>query len=142
MATEVETGHGSTFALENGSGTLVVLGEVTGVIPIPSGAADLINVSHFQSVDFMDYIQSPLQDGEEVELEMNWIPNSTTDALCREAKGKTRDYEIVLPVGAGTWEISGSVLVRDYIRANPMSAQRSARLRVKWVGESTEAAGV
>lgn len=141
MTTEVETGAGSTFELDNGSGVLTTLGEITGVMPIPSGAPGLINASHFGSVDFMDYIQAPLQDGEEVDLTMNWVPGSTTDALCRAAKGKTRPYKITLPVGAGTWEITGSVLVRDYKRTNPMDDKRSGTLRIKWVGAETEAAG-
>lgn len=141
MTTAVETGNGSTFSLENASGTLVELGEVTGVIPIPSGASDLIDATHFKTVGFMDYIQSPLKDGEEVDLVMNWIPNSTTDQLCRAAVGETRDYEIILPHGVATWEITGSVLVRDYIRSNPNTDKRTATLRVKWVSETTEAAG-
>ena len=141
MATDVETGAGSTFSLTNASDALTPIAELIGVIPIPSGSAPLIDASHFGSVDFMDYIQGPLRDGEEVDLEMNWIPGSTTDALCREAKGKVRDYQIVLPVDDGTWEISGSVLVRDYIRANPMTDRRTGTLRIKWVGEATEAAG-
>lgn len=141
MATEVETGLGSTFSLANSTGVLTPLGELTGAIPIPSGSADLIDATHFGSVDFKDYIQAPLQDGEEVELTMNWIPGSATDALCREAKGKTREYEIVLPVNGGTYEISGSVLVRDYQRTNPNLDKRSGTLRIKWVGASTEAPG-
>lgn len=141
MSTEVETGAGSTFELANSSGALTAIGEITGVMPIPSGAPGLINASHFGSVDFMDYIQAPLRDGEEVDLSMNWIPGSATDALCREAKGKTRAYKITLPVGTGTWEISGSVLVRDYARTNPLDDKRSGVLRIKWVGAETEAAG-
>ncbi len=89
----------------------------------------------------MDYIQSPLQDGEEVDLTMNWVISSATDALCRAAKGKTRDYKIVLPTGDGTYEILGTVLVRDYQRTNPLKEARTATLRVKWVGQSTEAPG-
>lgn len=138
MTTNVETGLGSTFLLKDAGGVLTELGEVIGAIPIPSGAADLIDASHFKSVDFKDYIQAPLQDGEEVDLEMNWIPGSATDVLCRDAKGKTRDYKIILPVGAGTFEITGSVLVRDYKRVNPMSDKRSGTLRIKWVGAETE----
>ena len=139
MATDVETGHDSTFELDNASGTLTKLGEITGVMPVPSGAAPLLDATHFETVDFMDYIQGPLQDGEEVDIEMNWIPGSATDALCREAKGKTRDYKITLPVDEDTYEITGSVLVRDYISTNPNLEKRSCILRVKWVGASTEA---
>jgi hypothetical protein len=140
MATEVETGHGSEFWLDNESGTLTLLGEITDV-PIPSGAADLIDASHMKTVGFKDFIQAPLKDGEEADLVMNWIPGSATDALARGSVGKVRDYKIVLPVDGDTWEITGSVLVRDYVRTNPMGDKRSGTLRVKWVGDSTEAAG-
>ena len=140
MTTEVETGHGSKFWLDDAGGTPVLLGEITNV-PIPSGAAELIKASHMATVGFHDYIQSPLKEGEEADLEINWIPGNATDALCRAAVGKTRDFKIELIVGEGTWEILGSVLVRDYKRQNPMEAKRSGTLKVKWVGETTEAAG-
>lgn len=140
MTTEVETGHGSQFYLDDAGGTPVLLGEVTNV-PVPSGSAELIKASHMGTVGYHDYIQSPLKEGEEADLEINWVPGDATDALCRAAVGSTRDYRIVLPVGAGTWEITGSVLVRDYKRANPMEDKRTGTLTVKWVSEPTEAAG-
>lgn len=140
MATEVETGHGSEFHLADAQGELRLLGELTD-IPIPSGAAGLIDASHMQSVGFKDYITEPLQDGEEVDLVMNWIPGSETDQLAREAKGHTRAFKTVLKVGGATRDITGFVLVRDYVRSNPMLGKRTGTLRVKWVGEPNEAEG-
>lgn len=138
MATDVETGLGSTFKLANASGTLTLLGEVTN-IPIPSGTTDLIDATHYGTTGFRDFIQSPLRDGEEADVELNWIPGSATDALSVAAIGETREFEIVIPVGGdGTYTFTGSVLVRNYVRNNPMDDKRSATLTVKWVSEITE----
>jgi hypothetical protein len=138
MATEVETGIGSEFWLANSSGTLVLLGEVTN-IPIPSGTTALIDASHYKSVGFKDYIAAPLQDGEEADLNMNWIPGSATDALCVEAKNKTREFKIVIPVdGEPAIQFTGEVLVRNYVRVNPFEDKRTGTLTVKWVGEPAE----
>jgi hypothetical protein len=139
MTTEVETGIGSEFWLANASDTLVLLGEVTN-IPIPSGTTALIDASHYKSVGFKDYISAPLQDGEEADLNMNWIPGSATDALCAEAKNKTRAFKIVVPVdGEPAVQWTGEVLVRNYVRINPNEDKRTGTLTVKWVGEIIEA---
>lgn len=142
MTTEVQTGHGSTFKLANAGGTLTLLGELT-KIPIPTGKTDLIDASHYQSVDFKDFIAAPLKDGEEAELEMNWVPGLATDVLCRDAVDDTRDFEIVVPAGEGgttdgSYKFEGSVLVREYKRDNPMDSKRTGTLTVKWVGAITE----
>lgn len=142
MTTAVQTGHGSTIKLANSSGVLTLLGEPTN-IPIPAGTTDLIDASHFGSVDYKDYIQSPLKDGEEADIEVNWIPGLATDTLLRQAVGATRAFEIIVPAGKGattdgTYKFTGSVLVRNYTRENPMEDKRTGTLTVKWVGAVTE----
>lgn len=145
MTTAVQTGHGSTFKLADAANVLTTLGEVTNV-PVPSGSFELIDASHHGSVGYRDFIQSPLKDGEEADLEINWIPGSATDALLRDAVGKSRAFEIVVPAGekitnlgaAGTYKFTGSVLVRNYVRENPMDDKRTGTLTVKWVGAITE----
>lgn len=138
MATEVETGIGSEFWLADESDVLVLLGEVTN-IPIPSGTTALIDASHYGSVGFKDYISAPLQDGEEAELEMNWVPGSATDLLCAGAKNKTRAFKVVVPVdGEPARQWTGDVLVRNYVRQNPREEKRVGTLTVKWVGEILE----
>lgn len=139
MATDVQTGLGDEFRLDDGTGSnLVLIGEVTN-IPIPSGAAKLLNASHYKTTGFEDYIESPLREGEEADLDINWVPNSTTDSLLVAARGETREFEIRVFQDSGVYIFTGSVLVRDYIRKNPMGEKRSATLRVKWVSEITEA---
>lgn len=139
MTTEVETGIGSEFWLADDNDTLILLGELTN-IPIPSGTTALIDASHYKSVGFMDYISAPLQDGEEADLSMNWIPGSATDALCNDAKNKTRAFKIVVPVdGEPARQWTGEVLVRNYVRVNPFADKRTGTLTVKWVGEIVEA---
>lgn len=147
MDSEVETGQLTEFwlfdpAAAAGAGALVELGELLD-IPIPSGAADLIETSHRKTVGFKSFRAAPLRDGEEADLSMNWLPGSVSDALCRSAKaaGDSRAYKIVLKDGDGTWEITGNLMVRDYQRVDPMSDRRTGTLRVKWTSEPTEAAG-
>jgi hypothetical protein len=138
----VQTGHLSEFWLHNGT-ALTKLGEVLEV-PLPSGAADLVETSHMETTGFKSYISAPLREGEEADLVMNYIPNSATDVLLRAAKaaGDARAYKIVLKNGAGTWEITGSAVVRDYVRSNPLDDRRTATATLKWVNAETEAAGV
>lgn len=142
MATEVQTGHGSTFKLADAADALTLIGEPTN-IPVPNGTAELILASHMQTVEFHDYIQHPLREGEEADVEMNWLPGSATDTLLKAAVGKTRDFEIVIPAGEGivsdgTYKFEGSVLVRNYIRNNPMDDRRTGVLVVKWVSAIVE----
>lgn len=139
---DVETGWGTEFHMDNASGTLTELAEVLEV-PLPSGAAELIRTSHMKTQGFHSYIATPLKDGEEADLVTNYIPGSPTDVLLREAKasGTPRDFKTVLLVDGDTWEITGQLVVRDYIRSNPSEDRRTATARVKWSGEVTEAAG-
>lgn len=138
MTTEVEVGLGSEFWLADASATLVLLGEVVAV-PIPSGTSALIDASHMKTVGFRDYIASPLEDGEEAELTMNWIPGDATEALCLEAKNKRRAFKVIVPAEGGDRQFTGTVLVRNYVRNNPMDDKRTASLTVKWVSAIVEA---
>ncbi|WP_333702897.1 phage tail tube protein [Sphingobium yanoikuyae] len=142
---DVETGHLTEFWLWDptlGTPALVELGELTEV-PLPEGTADLVETSHMKTIGYKSYINAPLKDGEEADLVMNYIPGSPTDILCRKAKayGRPLQYKIVLVNGDGTWEISGELIVRNYVRSNPMLDRRTGTLRVKWSSEETEAAG-
>ncbi len=142
---DVETGHLTEFWLWDptlGTPALVELGELTEV-PLPEGTADLVETSHMKTIGYKSYINAPLKDGEEADLVMNYIPGSPTDILCRKAKayGRQLQYKIVLVNGDGTWEISGELIVRNYVRSNPMLDRRTGTLRVKWSSEETEAAG-
>lgn len=137
MATEVETGLGSTFKLADGAGLLTLLGEPV-EIPVPNGSTPLLDATHMGTTVFREYIQSPLRDGEEADVKMNWIPGSATDTLCKDAIGEIRDFEIVIPQDGGTYTFTGSVLVRNYTRMNPLDEKRQSTLTVKWVSDITE----
>lgn len=138
---EVTTGHESEFWLANASGTLVELDEVLEV-PIPEGEADLYDTSHMKTKGFKTYKAAPLKEGAEADVVMNYIPGSATDVLCREAKntGDTRAFRVILKTEDGRWQIDGELVVRNYVRSNPMDDRRTATLTVKWAGEPTEAA--
>jgi hypothetical protein len=136
MATDVETGRGE-FWLDDAASLSTKLGEVF-EIPIPTGAAELIDASHFDTVGFRDYITARLRDGEEADVVLNWVPNSATDILCVAAIGQTRDFAIRVYQDTGVYIFTGSVLVRDYVRTNPLDDRRTGTLRVKWVSAITE----
>ncbi|MES2902826.1 MAG: phage tail tube protein [Pseudomonadota bacterium] len=141
MTTAVETGHGSEFWLKVSAGTLTKLGEVFN-IPVPNTeAAELIDASHMDSEVYKDYIQARLREGVESDIEMNWIPGSATDTLCKSAVGLTCEYKVVIPDGVDTVEFTGSCLVRNYMRNNPMDDKRTGTLTVKWTSDPVEAAG-
>lgn len=141
MATEVETGHGSEFWLDDASGVSTKIGEPFN-IPIPNTEApDLIDASHHDTEVYKDFIQSPLREGTESDIEMNWIPGDATETLLLAAVGDTRDYQIIIPDGAGTRTFTGSCLVRNYVRENPMEDRRTGTLTVKWTSVPVEAVG-
>jgi|GEM_PF-569230 hypothetical protein len=142
---DVETGHLTEFWLRDpdlAADQLVELGELTEV-PLPEGVADLVETSHMKTIGYKSFMNAPLKDGEEADLVMNYIPGSPTDILCRKAKayGRPLEFKTVLVNGDGTWEITGSLIVRNYVRSNPMLDRRTATLRVKWVSDAEEAAG-
>lgn len=142
MATEAQIGWGAEFHLDNSSGTLTELGEITGIsLPTPETAE--VEATHFKSPDRRrEYIAGLIEDGEGT-FEMNYVPGSATDALLREAQdsGETRDYMIVIPDGAGTWEVTGQCIVRRYERSVPIEDRMTASVTVRFTGATTEAAG-
>ena len=137
------TGFGSAFSMGNPS-TLIELGLITAMPDLPSFSRDLIDTTNFKTAGgFMTYMNSPLKDGAESNITMNLELGSATDAACRLAMsdGLVRPFKIVCIIPAGTWEITGNLVVRSYARTNPLKDIRKGTLGVKWSGTATEAAG-
>ena len=86
---------------------------------------------------------APLKDGAESDLVMKIALGSPSDVACRtaHADGLARPYKMVLPTTTGTWEITGNLVVRNYVRTNPKADLRMATLTVKWSGPAAEAQG-
>jgi hypothetical protein len=142
MADE-STGFGSIFSIGNPT-ALVELANITDFPDLPSFTSDLLDTTNFKTVGgFMTYMGSPLKDGAESDIVMNIVLGSPSDAACRaaQADGKTRPYKMVLTTASGTWEVTGNLIVRNYVRTNPKADIRTATLTVKWSGIATEAAG-
>lgn len=142
MADE-STGFGSTFSMGNPT-TLLELANIEDFPDLPSFTHDLLDTTNFKTDGgFMTYMNSPLKDGAESTLMMKIALGSASDAACRLAMtdGKARPFKMVLPTSTGTWEITGNLIVRNYVRTNPKAELRMATLTVKWTGQPTEAAG-
>jgi len=141
--TTAQIGYGAELWLDNASGTLTELGEITS-ISLPNPQQATVEATHFKSPNRRrEYIAGLIEDGEGT-FEMNYDPGSATDTLIRAAlsDGVTRDYKIVLPDGASdTWEVSGQCVVTGYERNVPIDDRMTATLTVRFTGDSTEAAG-
>lgn len=140
---DVKIGWGAAFSLHNGT-ALVELAEVT-AISLPAPVTAEVEATHFKSANRRrEYIAGLVEDGEGT-FEMNLNPGSATDALIRAAlaAGDARSYKIVIPDSpTGTWEITGTCIVRSYERSVPIDDRMTASMTVRFTGASTEAAGV
>ena len=144
MATEAQIGLGTEFWLDDNTNTPVLtkLGEILGVTP-PNPQTARVEATHMGSPDRRrEYISGLIDDGEGT-FEMNYVPGSATDALIRgaQASGLKKGYKIVLPDGAGTWEIEGECIVTGYERNVPIDDRMTATLTEAFSEASTESAG-
>lgn len=139
--TDATIGWGAEFHLHNGT-SLIELGEIT-AIGLPSPEVSDVEATHFKSPGkYREYIAGLIEAGEGT-FEMNYVPGSTTDALIRTARDArtARAYMIVIPDGAGTWEIAGSCIVKKYEPNVPIDDRMTATLTVRFTGPATEEAG-
>lgn len=140
--TEAAIGYGAEFHLATALGVLTELGEITAV-SLPNPQVSDVEATHFKSAGRRrEYITGLIEDGEGT-FEMNYVPGSPTDVICRAAldDGAVRDYMVVLPDGTGTWEVTGQCIVKGYERNVPIDDRMTATLTVRFTGASTEAAG-
>jgi len=140
--TEAAIGYGTEFHLASALDVLTELGEITS-ISLPNPQVSDVEATHFKSANRRrEYIAGLIEDGEGT-FEMNYVPGSATDVICRAAlnDGAAREYMVVLPDGAGTWEVTGTCIVKGYERGVPIDDRMTATLTVRFTGASTEAAG-
>lgn len=100
-------------------GNLAKLVEVTG-FPLPEDKIDEIEVTHLESPGRRKEYISGLIDGGEVEVELNYVPNSLTDQRIRAARdaGDVRFLRFVIPdeVGTPQWQVDTNGFVSGYSR--------------------------
>lgn len=140
--TDASIGWGAEFHMDNATGVLTELEEITGITP-PAPETDDVEATHFKSANRKrEYIAGLIEDGTG-DFETNYVAGSPTDVLLRAAQkdGKARDYKIVIPAGDATWEVSGQLIVKKYARSIPIDGVQKATLTVRFTGDTTEAAG-
>lgn len=140
--TEAKIGYGAELWIDDDAGLLTEIAEVTGV-SLPNPETSEVEATHFKSPNRRrEYIAGLIEDGEGT-FAINYVPGSDTSALIKEAQdsGEARDYKIVIPDGAGTWEVSGQLIVRSFSREIPIDDRMTATLGVRFTGASTEAPG-
>jgi hypothetical protein len=141
--TDVTHGHGSEAWLENpANGTLTEIAEVIDIPDLPSAVRAIFETSHLKTVGVKSYKKEPLADSDEIEIQMNYIPGSATDTLCKAALASDNelDFRIVLPVGEDDpVAVDFTVLVMNYTRTNPGADRRVGTLTIKPISVSVEA---
>lgn len=141
--TSARIGSGAELWLDDDGGLLTQLAEIVSVTP-PQSVADDVEATHMLSPNRRrEWISGLIDDGEGT-FEMNYVPGSATDVICRDAldDGVEREYKIVIPDGAFGWEITGSCRVRGYERSVPIDDRMTATLTIKFSGSPVEAAAV
>ncbi len=117
VATGAKIGYGTAFKRGDAASPEVFtkVAEVRKIGSLGSSRA-LIDVTNFDSPDFMEYILA-MKDGVEMSIEANFLPNNTTQSAAAgmiedHINGTVRNFQIVLPGSFGTFSFSG--LVREW----------------------------
>lgn len=142
MTTEAQIGYGAELWIDNASGTLTEIAEVIEITP-PNPQTAEQEATHFKSPNRRrEYIAGLIEDGAAT-FRINYKPGSTTSSLLQQAQdsGTVRDYKMVLPDDTGTWEITGSLIVKGFTRTVPIDDRMTAEVAVRFTGAKSEAAG-
>lgn len=137
------TGWGGQAHLHNGTALTELLG-VTGV-SFPEDQVDEVEVTTLKAAARRKEFIAALIDSGTFEVELNHVPNSATDILCRAAltAGNSRAWKIVVPADDGTplRKFEGSGFVRGYKinQLRPGEAMTSV-LMIRVSGAVSEAA--
>ena len=134
-------GWGAMVEFHNGT-SLIELQEVVS-FPLPDDEADDVEVTHLKSAGKRREYISGLIDGGTVDVELNYVPGSATDALIRAQKalGLVRTIVFTIPDGDTGWEITTSAFIKGYARG-PIEAggKLNSVVRFRITGAQTEAA--
>jgi predicted secreted protein len=102
MATEARIGHGAEFRVATPEAPTVytTLGEVTNIQPPPM-VRDVIDATHMASPNKWREFIAGLKDGGEVQISLNFIPDSATDVRLRamQTEDDPSSIKIVFPGG-------------------------------------------
>lgn len=136
--TNARIGYGTTVKMDNDSGTLTAMSEVT-AISLPNSQVDDVEATHMTSPNRRrEYTAGLIDDGDGT-FEFNLVPGSATDLLIQDAvdDGVTRDYEIVIPDGAFGQKFAGQWIVKGYERTVPIDDRMTATMTVRFTGAVT-----
>lgn len=129
MSTSASIGYGSQFYLWDpnaGPAAYVAVAEVTNITP-PNQSVDQIDATNMDSPSRYREKIPGLTDPGEMSVEMNFVPNSATDALirARRAAGDYQNAKIIFPNGA-VWVFSA--YVSGYEISTPIDDKMTATL--------------
>lgn len=132
MTTQAAIGYTSTFELWDASASppqFLLLGEPTNISP-PQFTSDTIDVTHMQSPGRKrEYINGLISPGE-ASVEMNFVPGSPSDELCRalQTSGEATPAIITFP-NQVTW--SFSILISGYETSVPVDDKMAVTITMQ-----------
>lgn len=138
--TDATIGWGGKLYLQDSGGAWVQLDEVTET-PFPEDQIADVEATHMLSPGRRREYIAGLIDGGTGDIITNYVPGSTTDALCRDlvATGDTRGMRIdVLQPDSTYYRIEVDVIGKQYKRNSPLDNRRVGTLTVRFTGASTE----
>lgn len=142
-ATAARTGYGGSFHLHNGT-ALIELVEVVS-FSLPNAETETVEATHLKSDGRRrEFITGMIDDGE-LEVVLNYVPGSTTDALIRaaQAAGDSRAFQATVPRATTNWLITGNCIVTGYDRGSvEADGKMEATMTVRLTGAPTEAAAL
>lgn len=113
--------------------------------PLPDEQVEEVEVTHLKSPQKRREFIAGMIDAGEVEVALNYIPNSATDVKIRELKtsGEVVTVVFTIPDDTATWEITTSCFVKGYGRGPVAASEKmSCTVRLRITGAQTEVAGV
>jgi hypothetical protein len=137
MTTNAQIGFGAKFSVEDapGSGNFVDAVEVTDISP-PAPKTDAVDATHMQSPNFTREFIAGLVDPGEVQIKMNFAPQSATD-VALEAWRNNREKRACRITFGNTHSWTFQALVTDYVTTTPMADKMEATLTAKVSGSRT-----
>ena len=130
-----DIGYGLTYEIDDGTGTMFEVGEVTEFTP-GEATSDRVEVTHMKSPGRRREYISGMIDSGEASFMINWVPGGETDAFLRSlfASGENRTHTVTFRNGAA---VSFDAALIGYSKAVPIDDRMTATITVAVSGEET-----
>jgi hypothetical protein len=127
--------HGAGFAIGDGASpeSWTALSEPR-TIPELGGKSGLIDASNHDSTSYMDYMPKELADGNEIQVESNYIEDNAGIAAFDAARASKAQYNFKYSLSNGEYYIFPGRVIADDIAGGEMDDMIIQKYTIKIVG--------